>query len=376
MRIHALAAVTLALLARTLPAAATMQADSAAFIIRLGTDTTAVERYVRRGERIDALSVTRSPRTTIRRLTVWLSPDGGVSKYATGGGSGEMREVAVPNGAIPLSGGFYIPWELALMRAAGSGGDEYTVEMLNGSSTLRVAMRRAGAGAWRFSNQFDQPVEAMTDGAGRLRRFAIAGGGASAERVAWVDIDAVSRSFTARDAAGRGMGALSPLDSVTATIAGASMVIEYSRPSLRGRELDVLVPIGQVWRLGANNATSFTTNRPVRFGTTVLPAGAYSLFIDRSRDSWTLIVNRQTGMSGLDRDPGQDIVRVPLSVATRGSSVETLTLHLESGSAGMGVLRMQWGRIDASATFGIGPSQEAPTGASSPTGGRAARTLP
>jgi Protein of unknown function (DUF2911) len=354
MRIQTIASVTMIVLAAALPAAARAQADSAAFIIRLGKDTTAVERYVRRGERLDAVSVTRSPRTTIRRLSVWLLPDGGVAKYAVGGESGEMREVVVANGAIPLAGGFYVPWELALMRAARSGGDASTVEMLNGSASLPIAMRRAGAGAWRFNNQFDQAVEAMTDGMGRLRRFVITGGGATAERVAWVDVEAVSRAFAARDAAGSGMGALSPLDSATATIAGANVVIEYSRPSLRGRALDLLVPAGQVWRMGANNATSFATDRPVRFGGTLLPAGAYSLFIDRGRDSWTLIINRQTGMSGLDRDPGQDIVRVPLVVVTRESPVETLTLGVEPGGSGEGVLRMQWGRIDATARFTVG----------------------
>jgi len=353
MRNHDIAAIATVLLTQAVPAAAGAQVDSAAFIIRLGSDTTAVERYVRRGDRIEAVAVARSPRTTVRRLTIWLSPDGTAARYAVGGESGEMRETVATNGAIPLSGGFYVAWELALMRAARSGGDEFTVEMLNGSTALPIAMRRAGAGAWRFSNQFDQAVEATTDPQGRLRRFAITGGGATAERVAWIDVDAVSRAFAARDAAGRGMGALSPLDSVRAAIASANIIVEYSRPSLRGRDLDVLVPVGQVWRLGANNATSFTTDQPVRFGATLLPAGAYSLFIDRGRDAWTLIINRQTGMSGLDRDPGRDIVRVPMAVITRDPPVETLTLRVEPGRNGEGVLRIQWGRMEATASFTV-----------------------
>lgn len=350
MRIHMIGVRGALLLSAVAAAPLAAQADSAAFIIRLGSDTTAVERYVRRGERIEALSVSRSPRTTVRRLTLWLRPDGGVARYAVGGETGEMQETAT-NGAIPLTGGFYVAWEVALMRAAASGRDEVAVDMLNGSTSLPIRMQRAGAGAWRFSNQFDQPAEAMTDAAGRLRRFVIAGGGATAERVAWVDTDAMRQSFASRDAAGRGMGTLSPLDSVRSTIGGAHVVVEYSRPSLRGRDLDVLVPVGQVWRLGANNATSFTTDRAVRFGQTLLAAGSYSLFIDRTRDTWTLIINRQTGMSGLERDPARDIAHVPLTVTT-AEPVEMLTITVEPGAGG-GVLRLRWGRVDASARFTI-----------------------
>jgi hypothetical protein len=330
------------------------EGESAAFVVRLGTDTTAVEVYTRAEDRIDAVSVTRSPRTTRRRLTVWIAPDGSVARYATGGASGDMEEVVPPEGSIPLADGFYLPWELALSGAARSGDAESTVNVLAGESTLPIAMRRGSDGSWRFNTQFDQPVEATVDPDGRMRSFAIAGGGTTVERVATLDLDALEREFAARDAAGQGMGPLSPLDSVSAAVAGAQLTIVYSRPSLRGRPLDLLVPPGQVWRMGANNATSLTTDREIRFGEVRLPPGSYSLFLDReSGGAWTLIVNEQTGMSGLERDPARDVSRVPLAVRTDAEHMDVFTIAVEPDGAG-GVLRARWGSVDVSAPFQAG----------------------
>src|SRR5687767_6807186 len=72
--------------------------ESGAFVVRLGNDTTAVESYTRVGDRIDAVSVTRSPSATRRRLTVWMNPDGSVARYATGGATGEMEETVASAG--------------------------------------------------------------------------------------------------------------------------------------------------------------------------------------------------------------------------------------------------------------------------------------
>jgi hypothetical protein len=328
--------------------------ESGAFVVRLGTDTTAVEVYTRAGDRIDAVSVTRSPRTTRRRLTVWMAPDGSVARYATGGATGDMEESVPPDGSVPLADGFVLPWELALMRAARGGDAESTVNVLAGGSTLPIAMRDGADGVWRFNTQFDQPVEAVVGQDGRMRSFAIAGGGSTAERVAALDLDALETEFAARDAAGRGMGPLSPHDSVRAAVAGAQVAVVYGRPSLRGRPLDLLVPPGQVWRMGANDATTLTTDRELRFGDVRVLPGSYSLFLDReSGGGWTLIVNEQTGMSGLERDPARDLWRVPLAVRTDAEHVEVFTVSIDTEGAG-GVLKARWGSVEASAPFEVG----------------------
>jgi hypothetical protein len=173
------------------------------------------------------------------------------------------------------------------------------------------------------------------------------------ERVAALDLDALEAEFAARDAAGRGLGPLSPLDSASAGAAGARITVVYSRPSLRGRPLDLLVPPGQVWRMGANNATVLTTDREIRLGEVRLPPGSYSLFLDRETGGgWTLIVNEQTGMSGLERDPARDLHRLPLEARVDAEHTEVFTISIEPAGAG-GVLRARWGSVDVSAPFGV-----------------------
>jgi hypothetical protein len=325
-------------------------ADSAAFIVRLGQDTTAVERYVRAGDRIDAISVTRTPRTTVRRLTLWLGQDGSVTRFATGGATGDMREQTVAGGAIPIVNGFYVPWELVLTRAVASGQAAATITVAAGQAPIPIEMRRADAGTWRFSDQFGQAASAEVDAMGRMLRYAIDDGRISAERVAWLDIDAIATAFAARDEAGRPMGSLSPLDSVRASVGGASIVVEYSRPSLRGRSLDMLVPSGEVWRTGANNASTLETDRALSFGDVRLEPGTYSLFTQRDGRAWTLIFNRQTGMSGLARDPASDVGRVVMSSRVLDEPAETFTIMVEPTADG-GILRLRWADVEASVPF-------------------------
>jgi hypothetical protein len=327
-------------------------ADSAAFIVRLGQDTTAVERYVRMADRIEAVSVSRSPRTSVQRLTIWLTDDGSVARYATGGATGDMNERPSPDGSIPIVGGFYVPWELALARAARSGDAAATIGITTGFSAMQIEMRRTEAGTWRFGDQFDQPVEARIDGEGHMQRYAVDDGRISAERVEWVDIDAIREAFLARDRSGAAMGPLSPLDSVRASTAGASLVVEYSRPSLRGRALDMLVPPGEVWRMGANNATTLETDRALRFGEFELQPGTYSMFISREDGRWSLIFNSETGMSGLARDPARDVGRVPLDVSRLDRSVEQFTILIETNVDG-GAIHARWGTVGAAASFSV-----------------------
>lgn len=325
--------------------------DSAAFVIRLGLDTTAVERYVRTGQRIDAVSVSRSPRTVVRRFSVWLGADGSVARFAAGPGSGDMRETATPAG-IPLVGGFWLPWELALQKAFTAEADSTNVTMLSGSRPVDIPFHRLASDRYAFANQFDQPIQARTDRAGLLQYLEIQGGGATVERVGWLDIDAFARDFSARDEAGSGLGSLSPFDSVATTIAGAGIRVRYNRPALRGRDMRTLVPFGQVWRTGANNATEFHTDRNLRFGDLSLAAGSYSLFTIPRAGGWTLIINRQIGMSGLARDPGQDLGQIEMEVRDIPFT-DRFTILVEPAGAG-GVLRLRWGGSEAVATFTVG----------------------
>lgn len=110
---------------------------------------------------------------------------------------------------------------------------------------------------------------------------------------------------------------LSPAQQVQYTTNGKKITIDYSAPSKRGRAIfGELVPYGQVWRTGANAATTLTTDADLMLGSLHVPAGKYSLFTIPGEKEWTLIVNKQTGMSGTRYDEKQDLGRVKMKVAS------------------------------------------------------------
>jgi hypothetical protein len=147
----------------------------------------------------------------------------------------------------------------------------------------------------------------------------------------------------------------SPRDSVVATIGGASLTLDYGRPSKRGREIfGGLVPWNTVWRTGANEATHLTTSGPLRFGTVTVPAGRYTLYtLPQANGQWLLIINRQTGQWGTEYSQAQDVARVPLTVTQTAAVVEQLQLTLTAAGSG-GELAIVWDRTKAAARFTIG----------------------
>lgn len=111
---------------------------------------------------------------------------------------------------------------------------------------------------------------------------------------------------------------LSPKQQVQYTVKGRKITIDYSAPSVRGRRImGELVPYGQVWRTGANAATTLTTEADLMIGSLHVPAGKYSLFTIPGEKEWTLIVNKQTGKWGTQYDQSQDLGRVKLAVAPK-----------------------------------------------------------
>jgi hypothetical protein len=331
-----------------MPAPAAAQAvDSAAFIVRLGHDTVAVERWVRTPDRLDVVAVGRSPRTVVRRYSLRFDPSGRVT-HATIGDAAE-REIA--DGAIPIAGGFQAPYLVALERAARAGAAEANISMLVGNAARDFTVRRGADGSWTMPSQFDALMTARVAD-GRVQHVD-AGGGSTIERVRWLDIDAMARDFAARDEQGRGLGPLSPRDTARAQIGSANVMIDYSRPAARGRTImGGLVPWGEVWRTGANETTTLTTNRRLEFDGVALEPGSYSLFTVPGEDGWELIFNRQTGMNALARDPAQDLGRIPMTAHRTERTVEQLTIAIEPAGS-QGVLRVEWGGHGASARFTV-----------------------
>src|SRR5208337_3582063 len=109
-----------------------------------------------------------------------------------------------------------------------------------------------------------------------------------------------------------------------------------------------LVPFGQVWRTGANEATTFATNADLMVGGTAVPAGSYTLFTIPGTDKWTLILSKKTGEWGTDY-PGatNDLARIDMKASALPAAVENFTIAFEK--AGMGAtLNIDWETTRAS----------------------------
>ncbi|MEK6373912.1 MAG: DUF2911 domain-containing protein [Acidobacteriota bacterium] len=122
---------------------------------------------------------------------------------------------------------------------------------------------------------------------------------------------------------------LSPPAKAAATLDGKKVTIDYSAPSKRNRAImGGLVPYGQVWRTGANAATTLTTAADLMIGSLHVPKGTYTLYTIPGEKEWTLIVNKQTGQWGTDYDAAQDLGRVKMTVTPVKDTVETFAIGI------------------------------------------------
>ena len=111
---------------------------------------------------------------------------------------------------------------------------------------------------------------------------------------------------------------------------GKAINVDYSSPRAKGRKVyGGLVPYGQVWRTGANEATTFVTDTNVTVGGRDVPAGSYTLFTVPSEDKWTLIISKKTGEGGIPYPEGEDLARVDMKVSKPTAPVENLTISFD-----------------------------------------------
>jgi Protein of unknown function (DUF2911) len=130
---------------------------------------------------------------------------------------------------------------------------------------------------------------------------------------------------------------------------GKTVTIQYSRPFMRGRKIfGGLVPYDEVWRTGANAATSLKTEADLNMGGTHVPAGSYTLYTLPTMNSWKLIINKQTGQWGTEYNPSQDLARVDMKVAQRPSALEEFTISFDKTSGNAATLKLEWANTIAS----------------------------
>lgn len=142
---------------------------------------------------------------------------------------------------------------------------------------------------------------------------------------------------------------LSPPAKAEATIGGKKITIDYSSPRMRERKImGGLVPFDEVWRTGANAATTLSTEADLMIGDLHVPAGKYTLFTIPSESQWTLIVNKQTGQWGTNYDTSQDLGRVKMKVSKLESPLEEFTIEIKPGEGHNGTLSLRWETTEAS----------------------------
>src|ERR1700686_3960874 len=130
---------------------------------------------------------------------------------------------------------------------------------------------------------------------------------------------------------------------------GAPIPVDYSSPRAKGRKIfGGLVPYGEVWRLGANEATTFVVSSAVSVGGTKVPAGSYTLFAVPNADKWTLVISKKTGEWGTKyAGPDSDLARVDMKTSALPSPMENFTITFDKTRPGC-TMRVEWEKARAS----------------------------
>lgn len=362
------------------------QASAPAYIVtRLGVDTVAIERYARSSGKIEGDLVLRYPRTRTFHYVAELGPRGEVKSLTTvvrspgadpmapalmqtaskfgdsiavievrrnGTADTSLTVQKVFHGAVqptfftePPAYGLY---EQALSTAnLGRESVVYALVGPGGGPVPSITMRRRGADSVAFTSSFfpNWTEVARVDSRGRIMGMNSTATTVKviAERVPNLDFDRVVKGWAAADAAkGGAIGEMSPPDTTKARISGANIQVAYSRPLKRGRVVfGNVVPWNHVWRTGANAATQLTTDRDLVFGTTVVPAGKYTLWTLPTPTGARLIINRETGQWGTDYHADKDLARIDLTTNRLPQPVEQFVIGIAPRGSG-GVLRLAW----------------------------------
>lgn len=138
------------------------------------------------------------------------------------------------------------------------------------------------------------------------------------------------------------------------TVDGAYIKVVYGMPFKRDRQVfGGLVPYGQVWRTGANEATEITLTKDVEFHGNVVPAGHYSLFTIPNENEWTVIFNRELGLWGaFNYKEEHDVVRFTVPTEALADEWEAFRILLVNDE-GNTTLQMKWENTGITIPFSV-----------------------
>lgn len=371
----------------SLPQPVALAPDRGVLILRLGPDTLFVERFELSPGRIYVESVVRTPRVIFRTLDGALNRDGSFSSIRVasidpanprGGGVrdsttifmsadstfyafglGPTKQLLRLRGrgdlVVSMPGNYWFSNHVLLAaRAPKAVGDSLTGTFTSRLGAFPLVVKRLAPDTVTVWSQIAGLIRVTVRPDGRT--VALDGTGSSlgyiGSRIEWIDIDSVSRAFAERERAAGTVGTLSLRDTVHATIGGARLMVDYGRPSRRGRPIfGNVVPWNQIWRTGANLATHFSTDRALEFDGLVVPAGSYTVQTIPTPGAWTLLISSETGQWGSAAlDPAKIVARIPMRVTRSQDVLETFTISLPERGSG-GAIRLAWDTTSAEASF-------------------------
>jgi len=367
------------------PGASVPTSDSAAYVVLLGQDTAYFQWVVRRGHEVTMDVVERIPRVRLLRTTMTQHSDGSLVSFErraylpspsgltaaervvvrlegdstiieTTGSGPATRHAPLGRGHIVVPAFLQSSYPVLAPYAPKRVGDSIVTRLFSrdfGDRSLTI--KRVATDTVALRSNILGTIRVHLDAQGRVAGFTGIGSSINTvgARVAWLPVDSVLQAFAVRERSGGVVGTASPRDTARANIAGATLLVDYGRPSKRGRRVfGGIVPFNRVWRTGANRATHFTTNRTLELGNALLPPGQYTLWTIPAESGWTLVVNNQTGQWGTDHDPRFDRFHMPMQVTSLAAPVETFTIVVEPAGAG-GVIRLRWDTVEASVPFTV-----------------------
>jgi len=355
-------------------------------VATLGRDTVAVETYERDGERLSgaillripatvlirydvALDERRAPRTSVMRVeprapvpfapsrtTMEFGSDSIRVRVDSGGATRRSAVPAIPDRGLALVTGFGATLglyssialhQLVLDRIRTRPEDSVlvpTVGGLSGQPGSRWYVRRGAARvdvdyfriAWTHL-QLDAAGRIDTMDARETTERIVA------HRTGPLDLERLAKRFADRDRQGRGLGLASRRDSVRTTVQGVGVSIDYTSPRRRGRTvLGAVVPYGEVWRTGADRATTLFLSKPLRIGGTLVPRGPYSVWTLPARDGVSLIINQQYGQWGTEYHADRDLARIPMETAVLSVPQEDFLIEVRPRRIGGTELVLAW----------------------------------
>ena len=136
----------------------------------------------------------------------------------------------------------------------------------------------------------------------------------------------------------------SPTTTIVQKIGISNVIIDYSRPGVKKREIfGGLVPFNKIWRTGANKATKITFEENCIFGGAKVKKGSYSLFTIPGEEEWTVLLNRETELWGAgDYNEENEVLRIAVEPEETKDFTESFTIDFGNFKSFSAILSIKW----------------------------------